>query len=151
MKIILLQNIKGLGQIGDVKNVADGHARNFLLPRNMAKPATDAALKTVDTLKKKRVVAIEEDRENAHKIAEVLKTVTLEISHKASPAGNLFAGVTKNDLAEKLKEVAGIILPPDSFKIEHEHIKKVGEYSVLVHLIDDLTIPITVIISASEK
>ena len=53
MKVILLQNIKGFGRTGDIKNVSDGHARNFLLPKNMAKSATEGALKEAETLKKK--------------------------------------------------------------------------------------------------
>ncbi|MDP3763500.1 MAG: 50S ribosomal protein L9, partial [bacterium] len=72
MKVILLHNIKGFGQIGDVKNVSDGYARNFLLPRKMVKAATESSLKEVDNLKKKLSAMQEVEKETAVKIAEQL-------------------------------------------------------------------------------
>jgi len=64
MKVIILQNIKGIGQIGDVKSVSDGYARNFLFPKKLAKLATDTALKEVDSLKKKREAIQGLEKEN---------------------------------------------------------------------------------------
>ena len=65
MKVILLQNIKGFGQIGDVKNVSDGYGRNFLLPRKMAKAANENSMKEVESLKAKRIIMIEVEKKNA--------------------------------------------------------------------------------------
>ena len=66
MKIILLENIKGFGQIGDIKNVPDGYGRNFLLPRKMAKAATEGSMKEVDSLKAKRVIMVEAENKNKY-------------------------------------------------------------------------------------
>src|SRR3989344_8082783 len=98
MKVILLQNIKGFGQIGDVKNVSDGYARNFLLPRNLAKSANEGSLKEVESLKAKRVIMVETEKKNALEAVEKLKDLVIELTRKASKAGKLFAGIDKEDL-----------------------------------------------------
>ena len=91
MKVILLQNIKGFGQIGDIKNVSDGYARNFLFPKKLAKIATDGAIKEVEMLQKKREVMDAKNAERMQKAAEVLKDTAIEFQKKASPAGILFS------------------------------------------------------------
>lgn len=72
MKVIILQNIKGIGQIGDVKEVSDGYGRNYLLPRKLAKPATDKTLKEAELLRSKREVLMKEQADKAKEIAEKL-------------------------------------------------------------------------------
>ena len=93
MKVIILQNIKGVGRIGDVKNVADGYGRNFLLPRGLAKIATDGAMKEVDTLKKKAEALEKMGTQKAQQVAESLRDVVVEITRKASTKGTLFDGI----------------------------------------------------------
>src|SRR3990167_8166181 len=127
MKVILLQNIKGFGQIGDVKNVSDGYARNFLFPKKMAKPATDAALKEVDSLKKKLEATQNLERENAAKLAEQLKDIVLEFTRKATKTGKIYSAVTKEDIAEMLTKQSGFKIELNSINLEgHEggHIKQ---------------------------
>jgi len=151
MKVILLHNIKGLGQIGDVKNVADGYGQNYLLPRKLVKLATSGAMQEVGSLKKKQAQAVKADRANSRQIAEDLKSVTVEIARKASTSGKLFDGVNKEDIAAKIKESSGINIPADSIKIEHGHIKKIGEYELLVNLAEGTSAVLKVKISASKQ
>ena len=137
MKVIILQNVKGLGQTGDVKNVADGYARNFLFPKKIAKLATDAALKEVDSLKKKLEATQKLEIDNASKLAEQLKDAVLEFTKKATKTGKLYSAVTKEDIAEMLNTQTGLRIQPDAVNLEeHEggHIKQLGEHIVKVEL-----------------
>ena len=150
MKVILLQNIKGFGQIGDIKNVSDGYARNFLLPRKMAKLATSASLKEIDSLKKKLLATQKIEKENVVKFAEQLKEVALEFSRKATKTGKLYSAVTKEDIAKTLNEKLDFRIQPDSINLEeHEggHIKLLGEHVVKVELAPDVTAEVKVKVS----
>ena len=80
MKVILLQNVKGFGRIGDIKNVSDGYARNFLFPKSMAKVATDGSLKESEALQKKREASSTAEHETAEKAVVMLKDVSLQFS-----------------------------------------------------------------------
>lgn len=153
MKVIILQNIKGLGQIGDVKNVADGYARNFLFPREMAKLATNAALKEVGLLKKKVEATQRLEKENAAKLAEQLKDIILEFIRKATKTGKLYSAVTREDIAETLTNKSGFKVEPNSVNLdEHEgHIKQLGEHQVKIKLAPDVVAEVKVKVSAEEK
>jgi len=152
MKVIILQNIKGIGQIGDVKSVSDGYARNFLFPKKLAKLATDTALKEVDSLKKKREAIQGLEKENANKLAEQLKDVVLEFTRKATKTGKLFSSVTKENIAETLSKQVGFKIEPDSVNLdEHEdHIKQLGEHLVKVKLAPDVMAEVKVKVSAEK-
>ena len=149
MKVILLENIKNFGQIGDVKNVADGYARNFLFPRRTAKLATDAALKEVDALKKKRETAKKIDRENIIKTTEQLKDVVLEFTKKATKTGKIYSAVTKEDIAETLTKQSGFKIEPNSINLDEHggHIKQLGEHLVKVELSPDAVAEIKIKVS----
>lgn len=136
MKVILLQNIKGFGQIGDIKSVSDGHARNFLFPRKLAKVADNNALKEVETLKKQREASLVKDLEEAKKAAVTLAGVTLEFSKKASPTGTLFSSVTRHEIAHELAKKTGIKVATDSINLpeQSEHIKHLGEHTAKIEL-----------------
>lgn len=153
MKIILLENIKGLGQIGDIKNVSDGYARNFLFPKKIAKLATDAALKEVDSLKKKLETAQRIERESAIKLTEQLKNVFLEFTRKATKTGKLFSSVTKEDVAETLTKRSGFRVEPNSVNFEEHrsHIKQLGEHVVKVKLAPNVVGEVKIKVSQPEK
>src|SRR3989344_7485046 len=159
MKVIILQNIKGFGQIGDVKNVSDGYARNFLFPKKLAKLATDAALKEVDSLKKKLEATQKLEREGASKLAEQLKDAVLEFTRKATKTGKIYSAVTKEDIAEILNTQihstssgqVGLRIQPDAVNLEeHEggHVKQLGEHLVKVELAPEVTAEIKIKVSA---
>lgn len=153
MRVIVLQNIKGFGQIGDVKKVADGYARNFLFPRKMAKLATDAALKEVDSLKKKLANMEKREKENAVNLAKELKDIVLEFIKKATKTGKLYSAVTKEDIADMLKTKIDLRIEPESINLDDHngHIKQLGEHMVKVKLAPDVVVEVKVKVSAEEK
>lgn len=140
MKVILLQNIKGFGKIGDVKSVSDGHARNFLLPKKLVKIATDNTLKEVATLSLKREAMDSRDKENAQKAVALLATAVVEFRKKASQTGTLFSSVTKQEIAAELTKHAGIKIDADMLDlgVHGEHIKHIGEHVVTLDLDNNL-------------
>lgn len=140
--------------MGDMKNVSDGYARNFLFPRKMAKLATDAALKEVDSLKKKLETAQILEKENAAKLAEQLKDVVLEFTRKATKTGKLYSAVTREDIAETLTKQAGFQISPELVNLDgHEggHIKQLGEHLVKIELSPDVAAKVKVKVSSEEK
>lgn len=134
MKIILTENVRDLGQIGDTLEVKHGYARNFLIPKNMAVLATAENLKQVDELKKKKVLAFQEEFEKMRGAAERLKNRKMIIEAKADEKGNLFAGINSKNIADSLKK-QGIEVEPD-FVLISEPIKKLGVYAVLFKYYD---------------
>jgi large subunit ribosomal protein L9 len=131
-QVIFLQNIRGVAQIGDVKKVADGYARNFLLPRKLAVLATEEALKTVKVLKQKRLAALEKDKDTALALVEKLKEFTLRIERTASAEGTLYDGLDATEVSSYLKK-NHLGLEPEAVLLQ-EPIKKIGEYAVEVDL-----------------
>ena len=143
MKVILLDNIKGYGQIGDVKNVSDGYGRNFLIPKGKAKLATPNSLKEVDNLKKKLSIMQEVEKETTLKVAEQLKDLTVEITRKATKTGKLFASIGKDDIVKEIKKTSGIQLQEEM--IGHpEPIKHIGEHLVDINLAPKVTAQIKI-------
>ena len=154
MRVILLENIKNFGRMGDVKNVADGYARNFLFPNKMAKLATDVALKEVDSLKKKLEATQKLEIDNAAKLAEQLKDAVLEFTRKATKTGKIYSAVTKENIAEMLNTQADLRIQPDAVNLEeHEggHVKQLGEHLVKVELAPEVTAEIKIKVSADTK
>ena len=150
MKVILLQNIKWFGKIGDIKTVSDGHARNFLFPRKLAKIATENTVKEAEMLSKKREVMDLKDKENAEKALSLLKNSVLEFKKKASPAGTLFSSVTRHEIAHELTKKTGIKIETDSLDLgQHgEHIKHIGEHEIKVDLGNNLEAPVKIKVSS---
>ncbi len=136
MQVILLQNIKGVGRIGDIKNVADGYGRNYLLANKLAKVANDGTMKEVEALKKKAEAQEKIALEKVKEVAEIAKDIVLEFTKKASKTGKLFASLTKEEVAEELSKAIGGKVDPDSlnFKEHGEHIKQSGEHMIEVEL-----------------
>src|SRR5690349_8931670 len=134
MKVVLLQNIKGYGRIGDIKNVSDGHARNFLLPRKLAKAATEGIEREAESFKQKREASAEREKAQANAAVVALSAANLTLSKKAGPTGTLFSSVSKDELAKELSRVSGFKIDEDMIDLgEHgEHLKHIGEHSISV-------------------
>lgn len=147
MKVILLENIKGFGQIGDVKNVSDGYGRNFLLPRGAAKLATPNSLKEVEGLKSKLSAMLEIENKHAQEIAVKLNGATVELARKATKTGKLFAGIDKEDLVKEINKATGISLKEDMIS-HNEPIKQLGEHLVDLNLTPDVKAQLKVIIKS---
>lgn len=143
MKVILLEDVKKLGKKGDLVDVSDGYARNFLFPRNLAKEATEGSLKQLkqekDALAKKK----QKELEQAKELAKVLSNTTVTLKVKAGEQGKLFGSVTSKDISEALKQQYN--LEVDRRKIElQEPIKSVGSYKVDIKLAPEVDAKLSV-------
>lgn len=136
MKIILLENVIGLGQAGEIKNVKDGYARNYLIPQKMAEIATkkkESYLKRMqEILSKKAQVMLEGSRE----VKDAIEKESLIFKVKSGDNGKLFGSVTHGDIADALKEKGYEI---DKRKIVHESIKLLGSYDIKIRLDEGVT------------
>ncbi len=145
MKVILIKDVAGLGQQGDVKEVASGYARNFLFPKNLAEAATDEKIKLVQEKKAKAAKEAEFDLANTQKLAQRLEGQTVEISAKASNEGTLYAAVSPAKIA-KVLQTKGIEIKKQQIKAEH--IKEIGEHEISIELSHGLEATITLIINS---
>lgn len=150
MKVIFLKNVRGVGQIGDVKEIADGYARNYLLPHNLAKAASTNSVKEVENLKKKLSEQVKIEETRAKEVAEKLKDVVLELSERANASGKLFAAVGRKEIAEALKKSTGYEVTEDAIHIQEHAIKTVGEHEVEIKLTNEVSVSIKVNIVAKE-
>ena len=152
MKIILKQNMEKIGQVGDVVEVSDGFARNFLIPQGKAISYTKGNFKEIEYLKKKELAKKEKALNEAKDLAEKLDNISLEIKVKAGEEGKLFGSVTSKDIAEALLKEHGIELDKKKLNLK-ESLKKLGVHIVPVNLYKDVTPQIKVNLisdSASE-
>ena len=141
MKVILRSDLKGLGKRGDIVEVAEGHARNFLLPKGHAIPASDGAVNQATAMRRARDLRDAQDRESAQAVASKLVSTTITIKVKAGAEGRLFGSVTAADVAAAIQDQANIEL--DRRKLTVDHIKTTGTYQVSAKLHHDVEFPIT--------
>lgn len=150
MRVILLDNIRGVGQIGDVKDVSDGYARNYLLPRKLAKLATSISIKEAENLKSKRELIVGQEHERAQEVADKLKDVVIEISGKANKKGTLFAAISADDIADAISKKAGVRIQPEAIELD-EHLKTLGDHTARVNLSDGISANLKVIVVPVQK
>jgi large subunit ribosomal protein L9 len=148
MKVILKTTVDNLGRPGDVKEVKPGYARNFLLPRKLAEPATPAALKYWEKGKEKRAQLVAAEVKVAKELAEKLSGVNLTFSMPASDLGKLFGSVGKTDVLKSLK-AAGYDVPKNAVALDMA-IKTTGEHDVTLKLQPEVSVKIKVTVSARE-
>ena len=150
MQVILKKEVQNLGEVGDVINVKDGYARNFLLPQGAAEVATAGALenreKNIARIKAKQEKLHAEALETAKKIEEFAK---LELSAKAGESGKLFGTITTKKLCEELQAKAGIEVDRKTVSL-NAPINKVGNYTMLIKLTSKVKTELTVNVTASE-
>ena len=133
MKVILLQDVRGQGKKGEMINVSDGYARNFLFPRKLAQEATADNINTMRMNDKAKREKEQRAREEAAAMSAKLRELTLNVYAKGGGAGRLFGSVTSQEISDALKEQEGIDLDRRKIVIE-ESIKTVGLYTVKVKL-----------------
>ncbi len=129
MKIILLKDVKKIGKKYEIKDVADGHALNMLIPNGMAIPATTGNVNMIEVKKKGDVLANAKTEAELEKALTEIKGINIEIKGKVSDKGHLFAGVHKEQIVEEIKKEKGINLSADMIILEHP-IKEVGEHEI---------------------
>jgi len=131
MKVILLKDVPKLGRKYEVKNVSDGHAQNFLIPRGLVAVASDTAVKKINEQKEKDVAEGKIQAELLVKSLDQLKKATIHISGKANDKGHLFAGITKEILIAEILKQTHLNLDPETVLLE-KPIKELGEHKVTV-------------------
>ena len=145
MEIILLQDVDKLGLRGDVVSVADGYARNFLIPRRFAERATQA--KVAEIKKRDEIRARQEARtvEQAQSIAETLSKTVLRFEQPAGPTGRLFGSVTSTNVADEIWRTRKVRV--DRRKIDlHDPIKRIGRYEVSVQVFEDVVVDVKTLV-----
>jgi large subunit ribosomal protein L9 len=148
MKVILRSDLDGLGKRGDIVEVADGHARNYLLPKGHAITATEGAVEQAGRMRKARDQRDSSAREAATTIASTLVPKVITVSAKAGPEGKLFGSITSADVAGAVLEQTEIEL--DRRQIEVDVIKTVGQHTVTASLHSDVSFPITIDVVAAD-
>ena len=148
MKVILRSDLDGLGKRGDIVEVADGHARNFLLPKGHALAASDGAIEQAGRMRRARDQRDTSAREAATQIASTLVPKVITVAIKAGPEGKLFGSVTASDVAAAVLEQAEIEL--DRRQLEVDSIKTTGQHTVTASLHSDVSFPITIDVVAAD-
>ena len=150
MQVILKKDVQNLGEAGELVNVKDGYARNFLIPKNFAEIATEGALKN----REQNLARIQAKQEKLHqealaKAAEIEKLGQLELSAKAGESGKLFGTITTKKLCEELKEKANIEIDRKTVSL-NAPINKIGEFTMLIKLTSKVRTELKIIVTASE-
>ena len=142
MKVILTKNVPKLGQIGDVKEVADGYARNYLFKQGLAEPATKAALQKWQTKKQKIAQSKMQDKEQLRSLKERLSQMVVELAATANEQGHLYAAVKASDIASYLQQHG--IKEDLTKKIVMEPLRELGSHQVKVKLSPQIEIGLKV-------
>lgn len=149
MKVILVQDLEGYGTFGDIVNVKDGFANNYLIPRGIAIPATESNIKHIKSILEQRSRKLQKEKEKALALAEKLKGLELEIQRQVGEKGKLFGSVTASDISNALKEKGFEI---DRKKIGlRSPIKDVGLYTITLKLHPEVAVDIKVNIVPQHK
>lgn len=147
MKVILNVDVKSLGEEGDVKNVANGYARNFLLPRNLAVPYNEATVALFESRKAEIEARKEQKRKDSASLKEKLEAAELELNMPAAANGKLYAAVTPHIVAEALAKL-GFDIERKRIEMTGSAIKSVGNYKITIKLYEAQTAEIHVAVKA---
>lgn len=147
MKVILLEDIKGVGKKDEVINASDGYARNFLFPKKLAVPADNGNMSRLNAKKASEAHKKELEIKAAKELATKLDKIELLIKVKAGENGKIFGGVTNKEISEELKKVHKIEVDKKKIVLK-ENIKNLGRFNVDVRLYEGIVSKLTVIIEA---
>ena len=138
MKVILLDNIKGVGKKDEIINASDGYARNFLFPKKLAVEANNENISKLKAKNQSEQYKKDVNKENAEKIAKKLDDITLTIKVKAGENGKIFGGVTSKEISEELKKQYKIDIDKKKI-ILNENIKNLGSFDISMKLFEGVT------------
>jgi large subunit ribosomal protein L9 len=144
MKVLLLKDVYKLGHAGDVKKVADGFGRNYLIPQGLAMLATPSALRQAENLRQNAAIARSKLNAELSGVAEKITALVLTFPMKAGETGKLYGSITAQQIAAKIKEVSGLEI--DRRNVGHQPIRELGEHKVPVRLTTDLIPSVRVIV-----
>lgn len=144
MQVVLEQDVKGTGKKGEIVNVSDGYARNFLLPRKLASPADKAALNAMNIQKSAAQHRLFTAGNKAREDAKAIEKLTVTIPVKMGENGKMFGSVTGKEVAAALKEQHGMEI--DKKKIAMDQIRSTGEYVARISLFEDVKANLKVVV-----
>ena len=146
MKVVLIQDVKGLGKKGELVNTSDGYARNFLFPKNLATPADNKIMNELKGKEDSRLHKIELEKKAAHDTAEKLKTIAVKITAQAGSDGRMYGTVTAKEIAEQLKKQHNIEIDRRKISLA-DPIRAFGTYLPEVKLYPEITGQIRVVVT----
>jgi large subunit ribosomal protein L9 len=147
MKVLFKQDVQGVGRAGQVKDVADGYARNYLIPRGLAVSATPAALKQVADVQAAAARRAAEDEQAAHELKQRLEAQPIVLQSKAGTSGRLYGSITTADVADAVQRQLGASIDRREVEIP-EPIRQLGSYQVAARLHHGVTASLTVEVRA---
>ena len=150
MQVILKKEVQNIGEAGDLVNVKDGYARNYLIPKNYAEVATEGALKN----REQNMARLQAKQEKLHqealaKAEQIEKLGSIELSAKAGESGKLLGTITTKKLCEELKEKAGIEVDRKTVSL-NAPINRIGEFTMLIKLTSKVKSELKIVVTASE-
>ena len=149
MKILLYEDIDKLGWLGDVVEVKEGYARNYLLPQGLAKVATEANIKIIAEEKAKRSEHRKLEGKRLEAAAEAVEGAEVVIAAKANEQGHLFGSVNNRQIAENLR-AQGFEVKDEIVQL-HEHIKEIGTHSIILRFHDGITASVNVVVVPEQE
>ena len=149
MKVILLADVKGTGKKGELVNASDGYARNYLIPRKLAKEANAQAMNELKNAEASKQHRIEVEKANASEAAKKIDEKTIKMTAKAGQGGRLFGSVTATQIAEAIKEALGVEI--DRRRVEAgKAIKTAGQHEVVISIYRDIKATVTLLVGIDE-
>ena len=142
MNVILLKDVAELGGKGDIVDVADGYARNYLLPRKLATKATAGAIRQADTVRRQRIEVAAKLKTEAEELARNLVGSRIVIAARSGDEGKLFGSVGNHDIAEAVRKVSGVEIPNAYIEIPTP-IKEIGLHEVIIKPHEDVEFSVT--------
>lgn len=149
MKVILLQDVKGTGKKGELVDVSDGYARNFLLPKKVAKKATAQAMSELKNAEESKAFKIEEEKKSANAAKAVIEGKSLNITAKAGQGGRLFGSVTAKEIATELKKQFSLNVDKRKISLDTD-IKAFGTYNAEIKLYTGIVANLKVVVTEAE-
>jgi len=149
MKIVLLEDVANVGRAGEVKEVADGYGRNFLLPKKLALLATPSALKAAEVQLQKEKEKQQHFDAEITKLAQQIEGLLITFKERVSSEDRLYGSVRDSDIARELSQLTGLDIAKEKIELE-EPIRQLGEYEVAVRLSEDLAPKIKVDVTKEE-
>jgi large subunit ribosomal protein L9 len=143
MKVILRADVPDLGKRGDILDVADGFARNYLVPKGMAMNASDGAKAQANAMRRARDLRDAQDRSAAEEVATTLVSKVVTLTARAGSEGKLFGSITSTDIANAVEAQTGVVLDRRKLELD-EPVKTLGTHVVSVKLHSDVEFPVTI-------
>jgi len=150
MKVILVQDVEGWGTIGDIIDVKPGFARNYLIPKGLAYPATESYVKHVQEILKQKSRKLEREKEKAQEIAQKIDGLELEIKRPVGPTGKMYGSVSAADIVEAIKEKTGVEIDKRKVMLKSP-IRAMGTFNIQIRLHPEVSAGIKVHVVPEEE